>query len=244
MHSILTIFQKEVSSFFNSLIAYLVFSVFLIGVGLFFWVFEFNVLETGYANLDILFDFGPYLFLFLVPAITMRAFSEEIKTGTIEFLATKPLTDWQIIIGKYLAAVFLVLFSLLPTLLYLITIYQLGEPVGNLDLGATTGAYLGLFCLGAIFAGIGLFTSALSDNQIIAFILGVFLCFFFYLAFDFMAGIKVLNNFNAFLLKLGIVEHYRSISRGVIDTRDVMYFLSFVGISLIATKMALQGKKR
>ncbi|MEM7658928.1 MAG: gliding motility-associated ABC transporter permease subunit GldF [Bacteroidota bacterium] len=244
MQSIATIFRKEVASFLNSLIAYLVIGVFLTGVGLFFWVFEFNVLESGYANLDILFDMGPYLFLFLVPAITMRAFSEEIKTGTIEFLSTKPITDWQIILGKYLAAVFLVFFSLLPTLLYLITIYQLGEPTGNLDMGATWGAYIGLFCLGAIFAGLGLCTSALSDNQIIAFVLGVFLCFFFYLAFDFMAGIKALNNINTFLLKIGILEHYRSISRGVIDTRDLMYFLSFVGITLIATKMALQSKKR
>lgn len=243
MQNVHTIFQKEIATFFNSLIGYMVMSVFLVGVGLFFWVFEYNVLETGLANMDALFDFGPYLFLFLVPAITMRAFSEEMKTGTIELLATKPITDWQIILGKYFGAVFLVLFSLLPTLIYYISIHQLGNPVGNIDTGAIVGAYIGLFALGSIFCGIGLFTSALSDNQIIAFITGVFFCFFFFIGFDFMAGIKTLNAINTFLLKLGIVEHYSSISRGVIDTRDVFYFISFIAITLIGTKIVLNAKK-
>lgn len=244
MHNIIALFRKEVASFFNSLIGYLVISVFLTGVGLFFWVFEYNVLETGLAQMDALFDYGPYLFLFLVPAITMRAFSEEIKTGTIELLATKPITDWQIILGKYLAAAFLILFALLPTLIYLATVWWLGSPVGNLDVGAITGAYIGLFFLGCIFAGIGLFTSALSDSQIIAFILGVFACFFFFIGLDFAAGIKAMNAVNTFILKLSIIEHYRSISRGVIDTRDALYFVSFVAITLILTKMVLNGKKR
>lgn len=243
MESVLTIFRKEVASFFNSLIAYMFMGVFLVGVGLFMWVFEQNVLETGLANLDILFEAGPYFFLFLAPAITMRAFSEEWKTGTIEFLATKPLTDWQIILGKYLAAVFLVLFSLLPTVVYFITIWLLGEPAGNVDAGATIGSYIGLFCLGAIFAAIGIFSSALTDNQIIAFILGLFLCFFFFLAFDFIAGIKVLDQVNTFFLKLGINGHYLSISRGVIDTRDVLYFGSFIAVMLIFTKIALANRK-
>ena len=244
MQNVIQLFRKEVASFFNSLIGYLVMAVFLTGVGLFFWLFEYNVLETGLAQMDSLFDYGPYLFLFLVPAITMRAFSEEMKTGTIELLLTKPLTDWQIILGKYLAAAFLVLFSLLPTLLYLVTVYQLGEPVGNVDMGAAIGAYLGLFFLGCIFAAIGLFTSALTDSQIVAFILGVFLCFFFYIGFDFLAGIKALNSVNVLFLKLGIIEHYRSISRGVIDTRDALYFISFVVITLILTRVVLDMKKR
>ncbi len=243
MHSILTIFRKEVAAFFNSLIAYMVISVFLIGVGLFFWVFEYNVLESGYASMDALFEIGPYFFLFLVPSITMRSFSEEVKTGTMEFLITKPLSDWQIILGKYFAAVFLVLFSLLPTLIYFFTIYMLGKPTGNIDTGATIGAYIGLFFLGSIFAAIGIFTSSLTDNQIIAFILGVFLCFFFFLAFEFMAGVKSLDGINNFLIRLGIMEHYRSISRGVIDTRDFIYFVSFVGVALIGTKMSLNFKR-
>ena len=243
MQGILTILRKEIASFFNSLIAYLVISVFLIGVGLFFWVFEYNVLESGYASMDALFDFGPYFFLFLVPAITMRSFAEEIKSGTMEFLSTKPLSDWQIILGKYFAAVFLVFFSLLPTIIYYISIYLLGEKVGNIDSGATLGSYIGLFFLGSIFASIGIFTSSITDNQIIAFISGVFLCFFFFLAFEFMAGVKVLDGINSFLIKLGIMEHYRSISRGVIDTRDFIYFISFATIALIATKMSLNFRR-
>jgi ABC-2 type transport system permease protein len=243
MHSIYILFQKEVASFFNSLIGYLVMAVFLTGVGLFFWLFEMNVLETGMATMDTLFDFGPYLFLFLVPAITMRSFSEEMKTGTLEFLITKPVTDWQIILGKYLAAVFLVFFSLLPTLIYYLTVYLLGNPVGNLDQGATWGAYIGLFFLGSIFAAIGVFTSSLTDNQIVAFIIGVFLCFFLFLAFDFTASLSGLNAVSGFFIKIGIMEHYRSISRGVIDTRDIIYFITVVAIFLILTYLRLNKGK-
>ncbi|MEL6671470.1 MAG: gliding motility-associated ABC transporter permease subunit GldF [Bacteroidota bacterium] len=244
MTNILTVFRKEVASFFNSLIAYVVLAVFLIGVGLFFWVFDGNVLDSKLAEMGLLFEAGPYFFLFLVPAITMRAFAEENKSGTIEFLATKPLTDFQIILGKYLAAVFLILFALLPTLIYYFSLYRLGQPVGNLDHGAIWGAYIGLFFLGAIFASLGLFTSALTDNQIIAFILGLFLCFFFYQAFDLLAGVSGLTGVNAFLLKVGISAHYESISRGVIDTRDLIYFISFVSIVLIGTQLVLQARRR
>ncbi|MDX1908198.1 MAG: gliding motility-associated ABC transporter permease subunit GldF [Bacteroidia bacterium] len=244
MGGVIAIFRKEVAAFFNSLIAYMVIGVFLTGVGLFFWMFEYNILETGMAQLDALFDYGPYMFLFLAPAITMRAFSEEIKSGTLEFLATKPLTPWQLILGKYLAAAFLVLFALIPTLIYVASVYWLGDPVGNLDTGATWGAYIGLFLLGCIFAAIGLFTSALTDNQIVAFILGTFLCFFFFIGLDFLAGIKALDLINTFFLKLGIIEHYRSISRGVIDTRDVLYFVSVVSVALIGARIALQRRLR
>ena len=243
MYNILTIFRKEVAAFLNSLIAYVVIAVFLIGVGLFFWIFEYNVIEATYATMDPLFDYGPFLFLFLVPAITMRAFSEEIRTGTIEFLSTKPLTDWHIILGKYLGAIFLVFFSLLPTLIYYFSVYWLGDPVGNIDTGATIGSYIGLFLLGCIFAALGLFSSALSDNQIIAFIVGVFLCFVMYIAFDFLAQIRVLGGINTFLIQIGIMEHYRSISRGVVDTRDLLYYLTVITVALIATRMVLNVKK-
>lgn len=244
MQSVTTLIRKEVASFFNSLIGYMVIAVFLTGVGLFFWLFEANILETGVAGLDALFDFGPYMFLFLVPAITMRAFSEEIKTGTIEFLVTKPITDWQIILGKYFASVFLVIFALLPTLIYYFSVYYLSNPVGNLDNGAIITSYIGLFSLGAIFSAIGLFTSALSDNQIVAFILGVFLCFFLFLAFDFTANIQALSAINGIFIKIGIMEHYRSISRGVIDTRDIVYFISVIVIFLVMTKIVLNGKRQ
>lgn len=234
MNAILSIYRKEVASFLNSLIAYVVIGVFLIGVGLFFWVFEGNVLETRLASMQLLFEAGPYFFLFLVPAITMRAFAEEIKTGTIEFLATKPISDWQIILGKYLAAIFLVFFSLLPTVIYYFSLSSMGNPPGNLDTGAIIGSYIGLFFLGSIYAAIGLFTSALSENQIIAFILGLFLCFFFYQAFDLFDG----------LTKVGIIAHYESISRGVIDTRDLLYFISFVAIALIGTYLVLRRRRK
>ncbi|RMG19782.1 MAG: gliding motility-associated ABC transporter permease subunit GldF [Bacteroidetes bacterium] len=243
MHNVITIFRKEVATFLNSLIGYLVISVFLTGVGLFFWVFPQNVIESTYASMEPLFTFGPLFFLFLVPAITMRAFSDEIRTGTIELLMTKPLTDWEIIMGKYLATAFLVLFSLLPTLIYYFTVYWLGNPVGNIDTGATVGAYIGLFFLGCIFGAIGMFSSALSSNQIVAFILGVFLCFFFFLGFDFLADIPAMEGINRWLLSLSINEHYQSISRGVIDTRDALYFLTFVCIALIATKISLAEKR-
>ncbi|MFK7969036.1 MAG: gliding motility-associated ABC transporter permease subunit GldF [Bacteroidia bacterium] len=235
-----TVFQKEIASFFGSLIGYLVMAVFLTGVGLFFWAFEGNVLEALYATLDPLFSYGPYFLLFLVPAITMRAFAEEAKTGTLELLFTKPLTSWQVIGGKYLAALFLIVFSLLPTIVYAITIWVLGSPQGNVDVGASIGSYIGLIAIGGIFAGIGLFTSALTDNQIVAFILGVFLCFICFVGFEYLSGIKVITGFTAILVKLGIMEHYRSISRGVIDSRDMIYFLSFIAISLLATRLVLR----
>lgn len=241
--NIFTIFQKEVNSFFNSLIAYIVIVVFLAGVGIFFWVFEANVLETGAAEMDTLFFLGPWFYLFLIPAITMRMFSEEYKTGTIEFLLTKPISELQIVLGKFFAAVFLVFFSLLPTVIYYITIYRIGDPVGSIDSGATLGSYLGLFALGMIFAAIGIFASSLTDNQIVSFILAAFFSFFFYSAFDYIAELKVFQSVNEFVLKLGVSEHYRSISRGVVDSRDVLYFVTIISVMLLGSKLALSNRK-
>ena len=244
MKYIYAIFQKEVSAFFNSLIGYVVMAVFLTGIGLFFWVFEGSVLETGVANMDILFDLAPYMLLFLVPAITMRAFSEEVKSGTIEFLLTKPITAGQLILGKYGASVFLVFFAILPTLIYYLCMSFIAKPAWSLDTGAIIGAYIGLLALGAIFAAVGLFTSSLTDNQIVAFILGVFICFVGYLGFDLIAGLKLFNAVNGVILKIGVIEHYRSISRGVIDTRDILYFFSVVTILLILTYLSLNARKQ
>lgn len=246
MQAVLSIFEKEVASFFNSLIAYVVIAVFLTGAGLFFWAFEYNILAPGntFATMENLFFYGPYLFLFLIPAITMRAFSDEIRTGTFELLTTKPLTDGQIILGKYLASVFLVMFALLPTLIYYLTVNWLAEPVGNMDHGATWGAYMGLIFLGAIFGAIGILTSALSSSQIVAFILAVFLSFIFYTGFELLAGLKALGSLDQGLIRLGMISHYQSISRGVIDSRDLIYFGSFVAIALILTHLVLQAKKQ
>ncbi len=218
--------------------------VFLVGIGLFAWVFPGNILETGSADLAPLFSLAPWLFLFLIPAITMRSFSEEFKTGTIEFLMTKPTTEWGIILGKYCAAIFLVFCALLPTFVYFVTIYTLGYPPGNVDVGATIGSYLGLFGLGCVFASIGIFSSSVTDNQIVAFILGVFLSYFFYSAFDFIAELETFGDFNDYVLRLGINEHYRSISRGVVDSRDVLYYFSFIFLTLLACKFTLSKRKK
>lgn len=238
------IFQKEVSAFFNSIIAYLVICVFLIGVGLFFWVFPDNILETRAAELSSLFGIAPWFFLFLIPAITMRSFAEEFKLGTFEILSTKPVTEWQILLGKYFAAVFLVIFSLLPTLFYYATVYYLAKPTGNLDNGAIIGAYLGLLAIGIVFCAIGIFSSCLTDSQIVAFIIGVFLSFFIYTAFDFLAELKVFEEYNHFILQLGMLEHYRSISRGVVDSRDLTYFASVIVFFLFLTRTVLLQKKK
>jgi len=240
----LTILKKEIRSFLSSLIAYVVMIVFLIAIGLFMWVLpDYNVLDLGYANLDTLFDMAPWVFIFLISAITMRSFSEEKKTGTIEIITTKPISDLQIIMGKYFASVVLVLFVLLPTLLYYYTIYQLGAPKGNLDSGAILGSYIGLFFLASAFVAIGIFSSAVSDNQIVSFILSMFLCYCFYNVFDLFADFKLLGSYDSVVASLGINSHYQSISRGVVDSRDVLYFVSLILAFVWATKMVFGSRK-
>ncbi|OWY17621.1 gliding motility-associated ABC transporter permease subunit GldF [Sphingobacteriales bacterium UPWRP_1] len=241
----LTLFIKEINTFFSSLIGYMAMVVFLLTTGLFLWVFpETNLLDYGYASLDSLFFTAPWIFMFLVPAITMRSFSEEFKTGTIELLTTRPVTDLQIIAGKYLSAVFLVFFALLPTLVYYFTIYRLGLPPGNLDSGAIWGSYIGLLLLGAAFAAIGIFASSLSSNQIVAFLLAVFLCFIFYQTFDYLSKLNIFYaRIDDVVEQLGINAHYESLSRGVIDTRDLVYFGSFIALFLLLTQLVVESRK-
>ena len=239
-----SIFLKEIRSFLSSLIAYVVIVVFLLIIGLFTWVFaEGNVLSLGHANLDTLFAMAPWVFIFLISAITMRSFSEEIRQGTFEILSTKPIGAFGIIAGKYLAAVCLVLFAVLPTLLYFYSIYQLGLPKGNIDVGATWGSYIGLVFLGSCYAAIGLFSSAITPNQIVAFILGMFLCFFFFVGFQQLSNLSLFGSNDHLVQWMGIQYHYESISRGVLDTRDVVYFLSVIGIFLGLTYAVLEKKK-
>jgi ABC-2 type transport system permease protein len=239
------ILRKELNSFLSSLIGYIVIAVFLLINGLFLWVFplEFNIFEFGYAGLDSLFILAPFVFLFLIPAISMRSFSEEKRTGTIELLMTKPLTELQIIAGKYFATVLLLIFTLIPTFIYVYTVHSLGFPPGNLDTGGTWGSYIGLLFLGGSFAAIGLFVSSQTSNQIVAFIISVFLSGFCYFGFDFIYEFRFLGSFGLFIKSLGINEHYVSMSRGVIDTRDVLYFLSFIVIFLLLTKISLERRK-
>ena len=239
-----SIFKKEIRSFLSSLIAYVVIIVFLLIVGLFTWVFaDGNILAQGYASLDTLFFMAPWIFIFLISAITMRSFSEEINQGTFEILSTKPITDFQIILGKYLVAVCLVAFSVLPTLLYFYSVYQLGLPKGNIDMGATWGSYIGLILLGGCYASIGIFSSAATSNQIVAFVLGMFLCFFFYVGFQQISNLSLFGGWDSFIQNLGIQYHYDSISRGVVDSRDLVYFGSLISFFLGLTYIVLDSRK-
>ncbi|GAA0893207.1 gliding motility-associated ABC transporter permease subunit GldF [Fulvivirga kasyanovii] len=238
------VFVKELNSFLNSLIAYIVISVFLTGIGLLMWVFpETSVLEYGYADMETLFSLGPYVFMFLIPAITMRMFAEEKKAGTIELLITKPLTDWEIIFGKYLSGFALVVFSIIPTLIYYWSVYQLGNPVGNIDTAGVMGSYIGLILLGGVFTAIGIFSSAISTNQIVSFIIAVFFCFIVYSGFESIAAINDWGSFSSFIEQLGILYHYDAMSKGLVDTRDVIYFLSVIAVMLLSTKLILSSRK-
>lgn len=240
-----SIFNKEIHSFFSSLTGYIVISVFLVSIGLFMWVFgDTSVLDYNFATMDQLFSIAPLVFLFLIPAVTMRSFAEEKATGTIEFLFTKPLTTIQIIGGKFLANFVLVIFALLPTLIYYYSVYQLGSPVGNLDSGAILGSYIGLLFLSGTFVAIGMFASTLTNNQIVAFILGAFLCFFFHWAFTYVARFPMFTTtLDIFIQKIGINYHYSSISKGLLDTRDIIYFISVIFIFLYATVTVVQNRK-
>ena len=223
----ISIFKKELRAFFSSATGYIVIGIFLLLTGLFLWVIpgEFNILDTGYANVDGLFYLAPWLFLFLCPAITMRFFAEEKQTGTWELLITKPLTVWQITLGKYLAGTILVILALIPTLIYYYTVSYLAEPIGNVDSGQFWGSFIGLLFLAAVYVAIGTFSSSLSKNQVIAFIIAVVLCFFFYYGFDVLTSFVSGGSKIQFVENIGIHAHYKSISRGVIDTRDIVYFM-------------------
>ena len=239
----IAIFRKELNSFLNSLVAYIVIGVFLVIVGLFTWFFDSNILDYGYADLTNFFQLTPFIFIFLIPAITMRSFSEEFKTGTIELLFTKPLTNWQIILGKFFATFLLIIVALLPTLLYYYSIYQLGNPKGNIDSAAVLGSYLGLLLLGGVFASIGLWASSMTDNQIVAFIIGAVLCYFLYDGVNQFANI-----FNGttqyFINYLGLSYHYDSLGRGLIDSRNVLFLVSIIFLMLFLTKLQLTAKKK
>lgn len=239
------IYFKEIKQFFSSLMGYVALMVFLLTLGLFLWIFpDTNILDFGYANIDGLFALAPYIFMFLIPAITMRTFAEEISTGTFELLATRPVTEMQIVVGKYLAAVTLILIALIPTFTYYVTVSRLAVPVGNVDTGGILGSYFGLFFLGAVFAAIGVFASSITPNQIIAFLFGVLLCFLFYQAFGYLAKLGIFFGKSDFIVEqLGIDAHYLSMSKGVVDTRDVVYFLSVIFAFLYFTKTALSARK-
>lgn len=240
----ISLFRKEVASFLNSLIAYMVISVFLTGIGLLMWVFpQTNILDYGYADMESLFGLAPYVFMFLIPAICMRFFAEEKKSGTMELLFTRPLTDLQVVMGKYFAGLFLVLFSLLPTLIYYYSVYELGNPKGNLDSAGIAGSYVGLLLLGSFFTALGVLASSLTENQVVAFILGAFFCFIWYDGIDAISQLGFLGGNGHQLERLGVVFHYNSLSRGLMDSRDIIYFLSITTATLLLTKLIIGSRK-
>ena len=239
-----SLFKKEITSFLSSLSGFVVIIVFLIANGLFLWVFKgnLNIMDNGYATLESLFILAPWIFLFLIPAITMRTFAEEKKSRTMELLLSRPLSDMQIVLAKYFAAMVLILLAILPTLIYFYSISRLGSPRGNIDSGGTWGSYAGLLFLAGIYAAIGIFISSLTENQIVSFIISLLLCFLFYIGFDYLSSLDVFGGFSTFIIKLGINEHYRSMSRGVLDTRDILYYISVIFIFLLLTKIKLQSR--
>lgn len=242
-----SLYKKEIATFFCSLTGYLVIAVFLIATGLFLWVVpgDLNIIYGGYATLEPLFGIAPWIYLFLVPAISMRLIAEEKKQGTLELLLIRPLTTLQITFAKYLAGLTLVIISILPTLIYLFIVWQLGDPVGNIDMGSTMGSYIGLILLAAVYMAIGVFASATTDNQIVAFVLGVALCFVFYTGFDSLGSIPAMKGLQDFISQCGISNHYDSISRGVMDSRDVIYFISVTAFFIILTSMIIfRGKQK
>jgi ABC-2 type transport system permease protein len=237
------ILLREIKSFFGSTIGYLVIALFLIINGLFLWVFggEYNILKSGFADMTPFFTLSPWILIFLIPAVTMRSFSDEKKQGTLELLLTKPLSILQIVNGKFLGALILIVLAIIPTFIYVVAIYKLGLPEGNIDMGSTIGSYFGLVFLIAAYSAIGVFTSTLSDNQIVAFIISVFLCFFFYFGFDGLASIAPL--YSTMITSLGMQDHFKSMGRGVIDTRDILYFVSLTVLFLSLTVYKLKSLK-
>ncbi len=241
----ISLLRKEIIQFFGSVTGILVTVVFLLATGLFLWVFSgnYNIPEGGYATLNGLFEIAPWIYLFLIPAVTMRMFADEKRSGTMELLLVRPVSELQLILAKLLAALTVVLLTLLPTLIYFFTVYQLGNPVGCIDTGATWGSYAGLLWLAIIYLTIGLLTSALTDNQIISFISAVFLCYFWYSGFGFMAGLSLPLWVSSMIITLGIDSHYESVSRGVLDSRDLLYFIFMAGFFILLTRIVLEWKR-
>ncbi len=234
---------REIKSFFGSPIGYLVIAIFLLLNGLFLWVFEgdYNILKSGFADLSPFFTLAPWILIFLIPAVTMRSFSDEMKQGTLELLFTKPLSIWQIVNGKFLGSMVLIVIAIIPTFIYVKVISSLGMPEGNIDMGSTMGSYFGLLFLIASYCAIGIFTSTLSNNQIVGFILSVFLCFLFYFGFEGLA--TTIPSLENFISKLGMDNHFKSMSRGVLDTRDILYFVSLTILFLSLTVFKLKSLK-
>jgi ABC-2 type transport system permease protein len=242
----LALYLKEIKSFLSSIIGYVFILIYLISSGLFHWVISYNtnLLEGVEADLIPFFNLSPVIFLILIPAITMRSIAEERRTGTIELLFTRPISDIQLLFGKYLAAVTLLLIAILPTLFYYFTMYYLGSPVGIIDTGATLTSYIGLILLGATFISIGIFASSITSSQIVAFILSMFLCWLFYDGFNLLGSYNLLGELDTIMRSFGMTTHYDSIKKGVIDSSDLLYFLSVISFFLFSAMTVLKSLKK
>lgn len=239
----ISILLREFNGFLNSLIAYMVIGVFLTAIGLLMWVFpETSVLEYGYADMDTLFSLAPYVYIFLIPAITMKSFAEEKRGGTMELLLTRPLSDWDIILGKYLASFLLVIFSILPTLVYYFSVRALGDPVGNVDTSGVIGSYIGLILLGGVFCAVGIFASSITPNQIVAFIVAAFLSFLLFSGFDSLSALNTWSDWVLVIKQFGMLYHYQSLGKGLIDSRDLIYFFSVAFMFLLFTKTVIGSR--
>lgn len=239
-----SIFIKEINSFFSSIVGYVAVLVFLVACGLFLWVIpDSSILEYGYANLDRFFELAPWFLMLLIPAITMRSFSDEFRAGTIEWLSTKPLTDIDIIAGKYFASLALVAFALLPTLVYVYTVGNLSLIENNLDTGGIIGSYIGLLFLAGSFTAIGIFCSSLTNNQIVGFLVALFACYLLYSGFEALSKLpSFAEGIDYYLSMVGMSFHYASISRGLVDSRDVIYFLSVILLFIALTRLSLNRR--
>lgn len=239
-----SIYIKELNSFFSSIVGYVTMLIFLIACGLFLWIIpDTSILEYGYATLDRFFEFAPLFLLLLIPAVTMRSFADEFRGGTIEWLSTKPLKETDIILGKYFAALSLVIITLLPTLVYVITIDSLSAVPDNLDTGGIIGSYIGLVFLAATFTAVGIFCSSLTSNQVVAFLVALFACYLLYTGFEALSKIpSFAGGIDYYLGMIGMSFHYNSISRGVVDTRDVIYFLSVIVLFIALTRLSLNRR--
>ena len=241
----IALFRKEISQFFGSLTGLLTIILFLLVNALFLWIFsgDFNLLDFGFANMDSFFMLSPIIFLIFIPAICMRLFSEEFRSGTMENLLTKPIALWNVVFSKFLAANVLVLIAIFPTLIYFFSIYFLGETIGNLDIGGIMGSYLGLFMLSSAFIGIGVFASSISPNQVVAFLIAIVCNAIIYYGFDVLSSISFLQNWDLYISNLGIASHFSRMSKGVIDSRDILYFLSLCFLFLMLSKTTIQLKR-
>lgn len=239
------IFTRELQNFFSSLSGYIAAMVFLVVTGLILWVFpgNLNILDGGYASLNGYFSIAPWVLLLLVPAATMRTFSDEKRFGTLELILTRPISDGRIVLGKFFATLVLVLIVLVPSLVYYLSVYLLSSPIGNIDAGGTWGSFIGLFLLASTYASVGIFTSSLTDNAIVSFLLSVLFCLFLFSGLSALASLPLFSGVKPLLMFLSISEHYASISRGVLDSRDLEYFISMIFLFIIFTRTVLESRK-